>query len=123
MWFHGHPHQIIVTNFQTRFSVKVWCGLLGNKLIKPFVFDRNLGGDTYELVLRNKLPGLLENIPLMVRGQMYFQHDGTPPHYTQHVAEYLHQSFPNCWSCCGGPLAWPPRSPYFTPHLTICGAT
>ena len=30
--------------------------------------------------LRNELPGLLEDIPLMIRNQVYFQHDGAPPH-------------------------------------------
>jgi len=46
---------------------------------------------------------------------MYFQHDGAPPHYTRHVREYLNESFPNRWLGCGGPVAWPPRSPDLTP--------
>jgi len=75
--------------------VNVWCGLLGNKLIGPLVFDNNLMGNTYEVFLRNELPGLLEDIPLMIRSQIYCQHDGAPPHYTQHVREYLNESFPN----------------------------
>jgi len=43
--------------------VNVWCGLLCNKLIGPFVFDNNLTGNTYEVFLRNELPGSLEDIP------------------------------------------------------------
>jgi hypothetical protein len=46
---------------------------------------------------------------------MYFQHDGAPPHYTWHVRDYLHESFPNRWLGRGGPVAWPPRSPDLTP--------
>ena len=46
---------------------------------------------------------------------MYFQHDGVPPHYTRHVKEYLHESFPNRWLGRGGPVAWPPSSPDLTP--------
>jgi len=65
----------------------VWCA--GNKLIGPFAFDNNLTGNAYELFLRNELPGLLEYIPLMIRSQMYFQHDGAPPHYTRHMRDYL----------------------------------
>jgi hypothetical protein len=53
-------------------------GLLGDKLIRPFVFDNNLTGDMYEFFLRNELPGLLEAVSLMVRGKMYLQHDGAP---------------------------------------------
>jgi len=114
-WSHDNPHETSVTKFQRRFSVNVWCGLLGNKLIGPFVFDNNLTGNTYEVFLRNELPGLLEDIPLMRRSQMYFQHDGAPPHYTRYVREYLNESYPNHWLGRGGPVARPPRSPDLTP--------
>jgi len=72
-------------------------------------------GNTYEAFLRNELPGLLEDILLMVRSQMYFQHDGAPPHYTRHVREYLNESFPNRWLGRGGSFAWAPRLPDLTP--------
>ena len=114
-WSHGNPHATCVTHFQRRFSVNVWCGVLGNRLIGPFVFDNNLTGNTYEAFLRNELPGLLEDIPLMIRSQMYFQHDGAPPHYTCRVRDFLNQSFPNRWLGRGGPIPWPPRSPDLTP--------
>ena len=70
-WSHDNPHETSVTNFQRRLSVNVWCGVLGNKLIGPFVFENNLTGNTYEGFLRNELPGLLEDIPLMIRSQMF----------------------------------------------------
>jgi hypothetical protein len=89
--------------------VNVWHGLLDKKLIGPFIFDNTLMGDTYELFLRNELPGLLEDIPQMARSQMHFQHD-----YTRYVREYLKDSFPNRWIGRGGPVAWPPRSPELT---------
>jgi len=73
-WSHDDPYETCVTNFQRRFSVNVWCGVLGNKLIGHFVFDNNLTGNAYEVFLRNELPGLLEDIPLMIRNQTYFQH-------------------------------------------------
>ena len=94
--------------------MNVWCGVLGNRLIGPFVFDNNLTGKTYEAFPRNELPGLLEDIPLTERSQMYFQRDGTHPHYTRHVREYLNESFPNRLLGRGGPVAWPPRSPDLT---------
>jgi len=114
-WSDDNSHETSVTKFQRRFSVNVWCGFLGNRLIGPFVFDSNLTGNTYEALLRNELPGLLEDIPLMIRSQMYFQHDGAPPHYTRHVREYLNESFRNRWLGRGGPVAWPPTSPDITP--------
>ena len=69
-WSHRNPHVTCVTHFQRRISVNVWCGVLGNRLIGPFVFDNNLTGNTYEAFLRHELPGLLEDIPLIIRSQM-----------------------------------------------------
>ena len=37
-WSHENLHETRVTNFQRRFSVNVWCGVLGNRLIGTFVF-------------------------------------------------------------------------------------
>jgi len=95
--------------------VNVWRGLFGNKLIGPFVSGNNLTGNTYEVFLRNVLPGLWQDMPLMIRSQMYFQHDGAPPHHTRHMRGYLKESFPNRWLGRGGPVAWPQRSPDLTP--------
>ena len=35
-WSHDNPHETRVSNFQRRFSVNVWCGVLCKKLIGPF---------------------------------------------------------------------------------------
>ena len=64
--------------------MNVWCGVLGNKLIGPFVFDNNLTGNAYEVFLWNELQGVLEDIPLMKRNQMYFQHDGAQSAMLRH---------------------------------------
>ena len=114
-WSHDNPHATCVTQFQRRFSVNVWCGVLGKRLIVPFVFDSNLTGNTYEAFLSHELPSLLEDIQLMISSQMYFQHDGAPPYYTRHVREFLNKSFPNSWLGRRGPVAWIPRSPELTP--------
>jgi len=53
------------------------------------MFDNNLTGNTYETFLKNALPALLEVIPLKIRNQMYFQHEGASPHYTNRVRELL----------------------------------
>ena len=31
-WSHDNAHETSVTNFQRRFSVNVWCGVIGNRL-------------------------------------------------------------------------------------------
>jgi len=56
-WSHENPHETRISNFQRRFSVNAWCGVLGNRLSRPFVFDNNLTGNTDEAFLRNELLG------------------------------------------------------------------
>src|SRR5215510_5312182 len=53
---------------------------------------------------------LLENVPLQTR-QIYYQHDGAPPHFSQVIRQYLDHKFPNRWIGLGGTQNWPPRSP------------
>ena len=45
-WSFDNPHETSVTKFQRRFSANAWCGLLGNKLIGPFVFG-NIERETH----------------------------------------------------------------------------
>jgi len=39
------------------------------------------------------MPALLENIPLQTRQQMYYQHDGAPPHFSQVIRQDLNHKF------------------------------
>jgi len=92
-WPNDNPHETSVTNFQRRFTVNVRCGELGNKLIGPFVFDNNLTGYAYEDFLRNEFSGLLEDIPLMKRSQMYLCSRLIPEcavsHFTSTLASHV----------------------------------
>lgn len=115
VWSDENPHAIVESNFQHRFSVNVWCGMIDNNLIGPFLLENRLTGDHYLRFLQNELQGLLEEIPLNIRIQMYFQHDGAPAHFDRRVKQYLDQRFPGVWIGRGGPISWPPRSPDLTP--------
>ena len=57
-WTDEIPQETRVPHFQRRFSVTVWCSVLGNRLIGPFVFDNNLTGKRIEAFLWNELPDL-----------------------------------------------------------------
>ena len=70
-----------------------------------------LYGESYLQFLRNQLPEVLEKIPLEVRRQMWFQHDGAPPRYTRIVRNYLDETFADTWIGRGGSINWPARSP------------
>jgi hypothetical protein len=65
--------------------------------------------------LQDELPAFLENVPLQTWQQMYYQHDGAQPHFSQLFRQYLHHKFPNWWIGHGGAHNWPPRSPDLTP--------
>lgn len=115
LWSDENPHGTTETNFQRRFSVNVWCGMIDDQLIGPFFFEERLTGELYANFLRNELLLLLDEVPLLTRQQMFLQHDGAPAHFSRHAREYLNVAYPNRWIGRGGPYAWPPRSPDLTP--------
>ncbi|KAJ8945162.1 hypothetical protein NQ318_001627 [Aromia moschata] len=66
---------------------------------------------------QNTLSDLFDDLPLNLRNQMYFMHDGAPPHFARIVREYLNEQFPGRWIGRGNdaPISWPPRSPDLNP--------
>jgi hypothetical protein len=85
------------TNFQHRFSINLWCGVLHDQLISQFVFPGRLTGAVYLQFLQEELLQLLEDVPLAVRYRMVLQHDGVPPHVNCAVVEHLSVHFPERW--------------------------
>jgi hypothetical protein len=103
------------TSFQHRFSINVWAGIVGERLIGPHLPPNRLQGPSYLRFLRRHLPILLEDIPLNVRRQMWFMHNGTPAHFDRVVRDHLNERFHKRWIGHGGPVSWPPTSPDVTP--------
>ena len=118
-WSDENPHATTATNFQLRFSVNVWCGMIDNHLVRPVILTNRLNGINYLKFLQEELPNVLEDIPLAVRNAMIFQQDGAPAHSSSGVTDYLNQIFPQRWIGRCGPISWPPRSPDLTP-LDYC---
>ena len=69
-----------------------------------------LAGDAYLNFLQYVLHGLLEDVPLHMRQNMWFQHDGTPPHFSFAVPGHLDRRFGQTWLSRGGPITSPARS-------------
>lgn len=127
-----NPRVISARRFQQRFSVNVWCGMIGGTLVGPYFFNHTLNGQLYLEFLQQSLQDFLDNLPLGVTRQIhYFQHDGAPPHNFRAVCEFLDNAYPHRWignrgptdlcilqrqlsadNCCA---AWPPRSPDLNP--------
>ncbi|KYN12438.1 hypothetical protein ALC57_15405, partial [Trachymyrmex cornetzi] len=72
---------------------------------------RTINSPMYLEFLENNLPAYLENVPLAVRLNLWYQQDGAPAHYARIIRMFLNQRFPNRWIGRGGPVLWPPRSP------------
>jgi hypothetical protein len=77
----------VETNFQSRFSVIVWYGVMDDMLIGTVILDDHMTGHKHLDFLQNGLPEQPEDVPLAIRIALFFQNDGATSHYT----------FPNRW--------------------------
>ena len=122
-WSEENPHLIKKTKHQIKFSLNVWCGILGGHLIGPVFLPSRLTGNDYLEFLASTLPELLGNIPLASLRNMFFMHDGAPAHFSRAVREYLNGRFREKWIGRGGPIQWPARSPDLNPLDFFFGVT
>lgn len=114
-WEIENPHLARASNFQHRYSVNMWSGIVNGELIGPFELPSRLDGDTYLNFLQNNLFELLEDVNLETRRHMIFQNDGAPCHYARQVRGHLNETYPGRWIGRGGPIEWPARSPDLNP--------
>jgi len=96
VWRDENLHATFASKFQQRFSVNMWCAVLDDQLIGPFILEGHLIEEAYLRFLQEKLPQLMENMPLDKRSRMYFQNDGAPPHSSRGVTNVLNYIFPGC---------------------------
>ena len=89
----------------------MWCAVLDDQLIGPFILEGRLTGEAYLRFLQEELTRILEDVPLNTRSRIYFQHDGDPPHSSRKVTNFLKGRVPGPWIGRGGPHNWPARSP------------
>lgn len=114
IWADENPHAINPNRPQHQFSVNIWAGIIADHLLM-FVLPPRLNGIIYLNFLREELPILLDDVPLQLRQNMWFMHDGAPAHFSVNVREHLNDSFQNQWIGRGGPVPWPARSPDLNP--------
>ena len=76
----------------------------------------HLNGETYAAFLRDVLPAFLEDVPLAVLRDLWFQQDGAPPHHANVARIEADRLFPGRWIGRDGPVPWPwpSRCPDFT---------
>lgn len=110
-WDDVNPRQLRPCRYQNRFSINVWLGVLNGYLLGPYFYEGTLNSERYGHFLQTELNNLLDDIPLAIRRDVWFQQDGAPPHNARNVRDILTQKFRNNWIANGGPVAWPARSP------------
>lgn len=115
VWADENPHATVQRAHQQQFSLNVWAGIIDRHLIGPVFLPQRLNGEIYRNFLQHELPPLLENLPLLLRAQMWFMHDGAPPHFSIIARDHLNNAYQNRWIGRGGPVSWPPRSPDLNP--------
>lgn len=115
-WSSENNHFHRETNFQERFGINAWLGVLDTKIIGPFFFENELTGESYLNFLRNQFQDYLDDLPLNVLANFeYFQQDGATAHRDRRVVNFLNNFKPERWIGNNGPIQWPPRSPELTP--------
>lgn len=115
MWTDENPHATVQKAHQQQFSLNVWAGIIDGHLIGPVFMPQRLNGQIYTNFLQNELPQMLEDLPLLLRAQMWFMHDGAPPHFSITARDHLNNAYRNRWIGRGGPVPWPARSPDLNP--------
>lgn len=114
-WALENPHAIRETRYQHRFSVNVWAGIIDDHLIGPHIIPNRFTAAHYLEFLEDTLPELLDDVPLALRRNMWYQHDGAPIHTAGPISAWLANHYPQRWIGRRGPVPWPARSPDLTP--------
>ena len=81
-WVDENPHATCPHGFQQCYGFNMCTGFLDGCVTGPYLLLPNLTSDVYLNFLEHVLHGFLEDVPLHVHKNMWFQHDGAPPHFT-----------------------------------------
>lgn len=115
VWDDENPRETRLRNFQVRWKLNVWAGIMGTEILGPVILPERLNGASYLQFLAENLPHFLEDVPLLNRNRIIFQQDGAGPHNARIVTNFLNQQFPGRWMGRYGPIRWPARSPDLNP--------
>lgn len=93
----------------------VWVGIINENIVGPYFFERTVDAESYHDMLNEFVMPELERLGIN-SNEIYYMHDGAPPHIAEEVRDFLSQNFLG-WigRGNGSVLAWPARSPDFNP--------
>jgi hypothetical protein len=81
-------------------------------------YHPQLSRPSYLQLLSEKLPQLLEDIPLATWQTIWALHDGVPVRSSRDAMRYLDSHYPGRWTGRNGPFVWPERSAEIIPAPT-----
>ncbi|XP_071054645.1 uncharacterized protein [Onthophagus taurus] len=110
-WSDSNPHKFTTSNFQGSWQFNVYCAIRNDRVVALHFYEENLNGERYLNILRNFDTNYLENLPLVELTQIFYQHDGAPPHNGYLVSNFFENIFNGQWIANNGPFLWPPRLP------------
>ena len=98
-WSRENPYWTQQAHSQRQGKVNVWVGMMGYRLIGPYLFEENLTAARYLDFLRfDLIPALAVMFPNHEDGdvphqKIWFQQDGAPPHFGLEVKRFLDDIF------------------------------
>lgn len=96
----------------TQPGLNVWGGFSRNGIYGPYIFDGTVTGETYHAMLTDYLLPGLQALPGF--NNLWYQHDGAPPHYSLVARNFLDETFGGRVIGRRGQIEWPARSPDLT---------
>ena len=70
MWDEENPRVTRLRNYQVRWKLNVWTGIMDTKILGPVILPERLTGASYTEFLAENLPDFLEEIPLINRNKI-----------------------------------------------------
>ncbi|KAJ4434732.1 hypothetical protein ANN_23300 [Periplaneta americana] len=65
VWAYENPSATVPSHHQVRFSLNMWAGIIGDRLVGPHVLVNRPTGQAYTNFLENTIPHVLEDTPLI----------------------------------------------------------
>ncbi|CAK1554495.1 unnamed protein product [Leptosia nina] len=109
----SHAYQ--ETETQPCWTVNVWAGVYGNRILGPVFLPQIMDGEDYLQFINSFLTDELDNLPLTAIQRLWFQHNDAPSHTVKPVCDRLAALFKDHLIGHYGPQAWPPNSPDLAP--------
>ncbi|GBN06591.1 hypothetical protein AVEN_226354-1 [Araneus ventricosus] len=92
-WSLENPRYAVEIRHQLRWSINVWCRIFNDRHIGPVFYEGTLTGQRYLELLQYVITDFVENLPLHQLRNIWFQHNGAPPHKFSNINQWLVETY------------------------------